>query len=72
MPKNQLVLKDELIIKSQPDSQLLNGYILPQYKKIIRIYEAIETSYNMSWCMRFPTMWHFNMCRLGRASAASF
>ena len=21
--------------------------------------------------MRFPTMWHFDMCRLGRASAAS-
>ena len=23
-------------------------------------------------CMRFPTMWYFDMCRLGRASAASF
>ena len=22
--------------------------------------------------MRFPTMWHFDMCRLGRASDASF
>ena len=21
--------------------------------------------------MRFPTMWHFDMCRLGRASAAA-
>ena len=20
---------------------------------------------NMSQCMRFPTMWHFDMCRLG-------
>ena len=27
---------------------------------------------DMSRCMRFPTMWHFDMCRLGRASAASF
>ena len=27
---------------------------------------------NMSQCMRFPTMWHFDMFRLGRASAASF
>ena len=26
----------------------------------------------MSQCMRFPTMWYFDMCRLGRASAASF
>ena len=26
----------------------------------------------LSQCMRFPTMWHFDMCRLGRASAASF
>ena len=25
----------------------------------------------MSQCMRFPTMWHFDMCRLRRASAAS-
>ena len=25
----------------------------------------------MSQCMRFPTMWHFDKCRLGRASAAS-
>ena len=27
---------------------------------------------NLSQCMRFPTMWHFDKCRLGRASAASF
>ena len=27
---------------------------------------------NMSQCMRFPTMWHFDMCRLGKASTASF
>ena len=26
---------------------------------------------NLSQCMRFPTMWHFDKCRLGRASAAS-
>ena len=26
----------------------------------------------LSHDMRFPTMWHFDMCRLGRASAASF
>ena len=29
-------------------------------------------SLDISQCMRFPTMWHFDMCRLGRASAASF
>ena len=36
--------------------------------------EEIENfvSIIMSQCMRFPTMWHFGMCRLGRASAASF
>ena len=27
---------------------------------------------NMSQCMRFPTMWNFDMCRLGQASVASF
>ena len=27
MPKYQLELKDKLIIKPHPDSQLLNGYI---------------------------------------------
>ena len=27
---------------------------------------------NMSQCMRFPTMWHFGMCRVRRASTASF
>ena len=27
---------------------------------------------DMSQCMSFPTMWYFDMCRLGRASAASF
>ena len=26
-------------------------------------------SYNMSHCMRFPTLCHFDMCRLGRASS---
>ena len=26
----------------------------------------------MSQCMTFPTMWHFDMCRLVRAPAASF
>ena len=28
--------------------------------------------YQMSQCMWFPTMWHFDMCRLVRASAAFF
>ena len=27
---------------------------------------------NLSQCMRFPTMWHFDKCRLGPASATSF
>ena len=27
---------------------------------------------DLSQCMRFPTMLHFDMCSLGRASAASF
>ena len=26
----------------------------------------------MSQCVEFPTMWHFDMCRLGRTSVASF
>ena len=28
--------------------------------------------YHMSQCMRFPTIWHFDICRLKRASAAPF
>ena len=27
---------------------------------------------HLSQCMRFPTMWQFDICRLGRTSAASF
>ena len=28
--------------------------------------------YDMSRGMRFPTIWHFDLCRLRRACAASF
>ena len=46
-------------------------------------YQSIKTQQlNPSWLnqrhgmikliLRFPTMWHFDMCRPGRASAASF
>ena len=40
-------------------------------KDIIGVTLKPESN-NMSQCMKFPTMWHFDMCRLGRASAASF
>ena len=41
------------------------------------IYQNAEQShvvkaYHLSQCMRFPTMWYFDMYRLRRASAASF
>ena len=34
--------------------------------------QVLKTQLNEPVAMRFPTMWHFDMCRLGRASAASF
>ena len=34
----------------------------------VRMYMSLQ----LSQSMRFPTVWHFDMCRLGRASAASF
>ena len=36
------------------------------------MFEEHAKDNNLNQCMRFPTMWQFDMCRLGRASAASF
>ena len=33
---------------------------------------ALTAITQLSQCMRFPTLWHFDMCRLGQASAAFF
>ena len=40
---------------------------------VVAWYSLLHSLYfDMSQCMRFPTMWHFDMCRLRLASAASF
>ena len=41
----------------------------PSYYNFVVVVAFVSL---MSQCMRFPTMWHFDMCRLGQASAASF
>ena len=46
------------------DKHIVRGTLLH-----LTFYHCIKL---MSQCMRFPTMCHFDMCRLGRASAASF
>ena len=40
--------------------------------KLTAILSAPYLPNILSQCMRFPTMWHFDTCRLGQASAASF
>ena len=35
-------------------------------------YCFLHLENHMSWDMSFPTMWHFDKCRLRRACAASF
>ena len=37
-----------------------------------KAYQFIMKAYHLSQRMRFLTMWYFDMCGLGRASAASF
>ena len=35
-------------------------------------FKGCKIGFVMSQCMRFPSIWHFDMYRLGRASTASF
>ena len=36
------------------------------------LYKGLEGKVYLSRCMRFPTMWHFDKCRLRRACTTSF
>ena len=51
------------------------GYTV-RYEKLVLFAQANSEGSDelaqMSRDMRFPTMWHFDMCRLRRASAATF
>ena len=63
-------------IHFEVDSDRLFDYIFTSQKAGVLsgawLLKHILHIFKLSQCMRFPTIWHFDMCRLRRASAASF
>ena len=45
--------------------------VMSSMKHVLKTHIKLS-KLNLSQYMRFPTIWHFDMCRLERASAASF
>ena len=79
-PVNQLIKK---IWPKQSRNYYISGrLILVWYNRMLTswwrhtskecLVSHILSEYHLSHGMRFPTIWHFDKCRLGRASAASF
>ena len=52
----------------------VGSYMQPYFEDTNSILKPGEiiVKMHLSQYMRFPTMWHFDMCILGRASAVSF
>ena len=53
-------------------SQVVLSSLCMLGNSIVLLSMGLPGELYLSQCMRFPTMWYFDECRLGRASAASF